>query len=117
MIIGHKRDVHLMESLPNEVSEGILNLVSMLDNRYGDKRNLDVDDGGYALILESKEDLPSLKEIEIDIYDEVFEYVKRVPCDDSEDWVNALVLFNNEFGVSIYMPVSLASKKMVKEME
>lgn len=115
--IGHVREVELLEKMPLEVQETVLGILEILDSEYGGDRDIAHDNGGYVLILEAKEDLKEVKEkVNIDCYDAIAEYVDKVVCSDGQEYINALILCNSDYGISLIMPMEIATKNLVNQM-
>ncbi|SHJ92919.1 hypothetical protein [Paramaledivibacter caminithermalis] len=109
------REVENLKDLPLEVIKVIKSITNILDREYGDNRAPN-DDGGYVVVIESKEDFKKLKEIYIDIDDLIPEYVDKITCSKGEVWTNTLVLMNNDFGISIFCNVEIAPKVILDEI-
>lgn len=102
--IAHVKEIKGFD-LPREVVEIILDAVKILDDSYGEDRDVDGDDGGYALIIESKEDLDKLKDIQIDIKTSIAEYTDPILCSDGAVYTSTLVLRSSDFGIVVVMPI------------
>jgi hypothetical protein len=63
----------------------------------------DPDEHGYILLIQSKNDLNELEELNIDLSDSIFESIELVNLADKEIY-NLFVLCNNEFGYGIIIP-------------
>ncbi|QIB27928.1 hypothetical protein [Caloranaerobacter azorensis] len=115
--IGYEREVKNIKDLPKEVLEVVRGIVATLDTYYGENRDLDSEDGGYVLIIQSEEDIEKLEEFDIYIDEEIYpEYVDRIKVEEGEDWINALILCNNEFGISLIIPISIAPEILLDEI-
>ena len=105
--IAHVREVEAFRGLPSEVVDVIRDAVTILDIEYGEHRDVDHGDGGYVLIIESKDELERLKDIHIDVKTAIPEYVDRIKCNDGQVFASTLVLLSNDFGVIVVMPLGL----------
>jgi len=76
--IAHVREVETLEGLPSEVVDVIRDAVNILNTEYGENRDGDRGDGGYVMILESKDELERLKDIHIEVKTAMPEYVDRI---------------------------------------
>lgn len=63
--IAHVEETKSLK-LPQEVVEVIKDIAMVLDNEYGEDRDVDHGDGGYILVVESKDEFKKLKDIYID---------------------------------------------------
>lgn len=98
--------------LPRGTYPTVHQIVAVLDKEYGADRNIDKEDGGFVLVAETVADLEqaltaypvlgALKPEQVNI------------CNGG--YINALFLCNNEFGINLLMPRSLAPKKITDEI-
>ncbi len=102
--------------LPNEVIKVIKDVATILDNEYGVDRDVDGGDGGYILVIESQEELEQLKDIYIDIDTVIAEYVDEIEIEGRENWTNSLILCNNDFGVTLIMPLIITPDNLKNEI-
>lgn len=115
--IAHVREVQMAKDYPKEVVKVIQEIATILDNEYGENRDVDGGDGGYILIIKEKEELEKLKDIYIDMDDIIPEYVDKIAVVDGEDYTNSLIIMNNDFAVSLIMPLRITPALLKKEME
>jgi len=97
--------VHVKETeplkLPQEVVEVIKDIAVVLDNEYGEDRDVDSGDGGYVLVIESKDEFEKSKDIYIDMEDIIVEYAYLIKVTDGQDYTNSLIILNNDFAISL----------------
>ena len=93
--------------LPQEIVDVIEDAVTTLDDAYGHDRDVNNGDGGYVLIIESKEELDKLNDLYIDVKTAIPEYTDRIQCNDGSIFTSTLVLLSDDFGVVIVMPLGL----------
>lgn len=122
--IGHAREVDDLEHLPQEVINAVQNIAAALDHHYGKNRDIDEDMGGYILIITEEEALYELRKNSLNLWESIPEYVDRIPIqgekegeEQGEDWSNTLILCNNDFGISILMPMRITPKHLIEEIE
>lgn len=103
-----QNDLQQAYDLPQEVQETIAYIVKMLDINYGTERDSD-SDGGYVVLLENTDDMALLEEeLGIDLEsDATPEYVETIPTSTGKTFTNTLILFNNECGITILMPLEI----------
>jgi hypothetical protein len=101
--------------VPVEVYREALRIVTVLDEVYGDDRDVDKDDGGIVLIVQNIQDLALINQTYMEMSEGTHEAVELVKCE-GEPYVNAFYLSNNEFGVNILMPVSIAPPLLLQEL-
>ena len=73
--IGTKKDLNKISHLPMNVQNAICEDVEILDNFYGENRNIDVDMGGFVVVCDKEE------KIDIVNFDKDFdtpEYVQEI---------------------------------------
>ena len=110
--ILHKPDlVYLPRDTPLEVKAIITELINTLDSEYGADRKL-TDDGGYVLYLTKNDNIEeALKEIDIDLGKNAPEYMDIIG-----EYISVLFLFNNEYGVNVFMPKKVAPQSWLDEI-
>lgn len=102
-----------IKEMSQEVQATIFKIVTTLDSEYGANRNKYEDDGGYVIVIERKEDFQELKsENDIDCDDIVPEYVDKITCSGGEIYTNSLILCNNDFGISLIIPMELTPQNL-----
>lgn len=114
--IAHKREVTTIPNLPTEVAAIAVEIATILDENYGDTRNVEHDLGGYILIAESLEDVETIKEI-IDFQYTSPEYVDLISCENDDSYTNSLMLLSSDYSISLIIPLSLTPKELLKYME
>lgn len=55
--VGTKKDLYKIAHLPINVRKSITDDVMILDENYGENRNIDTDMGGFVVICDSDEEL------------------------------------------------------------
>lgn len=103
------------EKLPEEIYQRAFNIVSMLDNVYGEERDVDKADGGCIFIVENGDDLDYFSKHYINPDGEQHEVVRRIKSKSGRDYLDLFFLCNNEYGINLFIPVSLASSKLLKK--
>jgi hypothetical protein len=101
---------------PAEVYREALRIVTVLDGVYGADRDVDGGDGGFVLIAQNIQDLALINQTYMRMDEGTHEAVGLVKCED-EPYVNVLYLSNNEFGVNILMPVSIAPRTLLDDLK
>ncbi len=104
--IAHAKEVAGL-SLAKEIIDVALAAVKILDDEYGENRNVDYGDGGYVLVIEEKDEFEMLKAIHIDVEEIVPEYVDIIECDDGRIFVSSLLLLGSDFGIVLIIPLSM----------
>ena len=92
----------------NEVYQEALRIVKMLDENFGDDRDIDQDDGGIVLVIENAEDLSDFSKNYVELESPLREYIELVYAE-KEPYLNVFFLYNEyEFGITLLIPKSIA---------
>ena len=59
--IVNRKELRSLKNYPREVRAIILEVISILNENYGTDRKVDIDLGGYVLIVENLEEIKTLK--------------------------------------------------------
>ena len=106
----------LLGKISEEVYSSSLNIVTMLDERFGEDRDIDEDDGGIVLVAENKEDLEYFEKQYVELDSSLLEYVDLVKTQE-EPYLNAFFLYNEyEYGITLFMPVSIAPEVLLRNV-
>lgn len=112
--------VHLNDSytcqavinLPLTVQHMITEVLTILDDAYGVDRSMKKDLGGYVVILESAEDMDSLKKnINVDLNTAAFEYIDSV-----SGYLGCLLLLGTDYHLYFVMKQVLAPPNILKQI-
>ena len=55
--IGTKKDLNKISHLPKHIKNAISEDIKILDDNYGEERNIDVDMGGFVVVCEKNESI------------------------------------------------------------
>lgn len=114
--IAHKIEVDILKDLPVEVISKALEIATILDESYGENRNIEKDLGGYILIAEDKEDIVSINKL-IDFGYTLPEYVDMISCSNGKKYTSALMLLSSDFSISLIVPFGLLPEKLLLHLE
>lgn len=98
--------------LPQQAIGEILRGVAVLESEFGEERNY-FESGGYSLIADTEEDLSKAREI----FDDRLHYCEWATKIGDTGFCSALYLLSNECSVMLYIPISLANKDILENME
>lgn len=101
------------KAVPSAIHTELLALVMRLDAEYGADRD-PLDEGGYAIVITDADDLVALRSI-IDIDRHPCEWAHRTGKDGS--FCYALYLLNDDFSITVYMPVDIAPNTILQDLE
>ncbi len=90
----------LKVDLPQSVKEECLRIVEILDENYGEDRDVEVDLGGFVVLVESKQDFEELKENNLDVLSEVAENVSTIYLENAK-YFSVLYLLSSDFAINI----------------
>lgn len=111
--VSYLREQEKLKFLPKEVQETIQGILQILDTEYGADRNKYEDDGGYVIVVERKEDLEEIKgRTYIDCDSVIAEYVDKIVCSDGEIYTNSLMLCNNDYAISLIIPMEITPQNL-----
>lgn len=108
--------VGLRDKIPKEVYFCALRLATILDGFYGEERNIDSDDGGILVFLETMADVEEFCRIHMRMDGNNHEAVEWVHCE-AGNYLNVFYLCNNEFGINVFLPVGIAPKNLLDEVD
>ena len=96
--------------LPQRVIDEVLRGLAVLSAEYGETRN---ESGGYSLVADTKEDLYWVRKV-FDDRQHSCEWATKLG---DSGFCSALYLLSNEFSVMLYIPIALANKDILENME
>lgn len=102
--------------IPKELYQTALKIVKTIDEHYGASRDIDNSDGGYLLILENVQDIEQAVKWHIRLDGGNHEHINLVKCAGG-DYINALYVLNNEYGVNVFLPKEIALKILLDDLE
>ncbi|MBK5241681.1 hypothetical protein [Clostridium sp.] len=115
--ISYLKEKEILKGLPWEVQENIKGILQILDREYGENRNKYEDNGGYVLVIEKEEDFKKIKrKVYIDCNHIIPEYVDRVICSNCEDYTSCLIICNNDYVISLIIPMKLTPQNLINYM-
>lgn len=94
-----KKQLGDLSDYPIEVIQSISEIVDILNENYGEKRNVDKDLGGYILVVESIEDVEELKNGMLK--DILPEYTDEIICSEGVNYISSLFLLSSDFSVVV----------------
>lgn len=107
-IIGNYDDLFKAQSdIPQDVFIKIFEDINLMDAIYGKHRNY-LSAGGYSLVAQTKQDLLTVLKI-FDYRAHSFEWVEKI----TDNYVSVIYVFNNDFSVKLYLPISVCPKDYI----
>ena len=93
-----KDDLNLLSEYPKEVVENVDNVITILDESYGDNRK-STDDGGYVCVIEDIEEVEYLK---VNVLKELVEEFNDVIYEDNVDkYSSTLYLLSSDYSITV----------------
>ena len=110
--IFHIHEIPTIVGIPKEVVAVAKNIITALDNVYGADRQPN-EDGGIVVILESHDNISILSELGLNVETICPECSDVIKTSGGIDFVNILVLCNNEYSISILCEKRQASVNLL----
>lgn len=93
-----KGDLNLLSEYPKEVIENVDNVITILDESYGDNRK-STDDGGYVCVIEDIEEVEYLK---VNVLKGLVEEFSDVIYKDNVDkYSSTLYLLSSDYSITV----------------
>ena len=93
-----KYDLSLLSEYPKEVVENVDNVITILDESYGDNRK-STDDGGYVCVIEDIEEVEYLK---VNVLKGLVEEFSDVIYKDNVDkYSSTLYLLSSDYSITV----------------
>ena len=94
-----KKQLEELSDYPVEVIKSISETIDILNENYGENRDVDKDLGGYVLVVESVEDV---KELKNGILKDILpEYIDEIICSEGVNYTSSLFLLSSDFSVVV----------------
>ena len=94
-----KKQLEELSDYHIEVIKSISETIEILNENYGENRDVDKDLGGYVLIAESIEDV---KELKNGMLKEILpEYTDEIKCSEGVNYTSSLFLISSDFSVVV----------------
>ena len=88
-----------VNNIPSEVIESIKVTIDILNENYGEDRDVEADLGGYIVIVENIVDIKILKQDKLQGL--VPEYTDIVECSEGVDWTSSLFLLSSDYAIVV----------------
>jgi hypothetical protein len=114
--VGTVKELAQFEKMMNrDLYREAMRIVKILDEAYGEGRDVDNADGGFVLVAENIQDVQSISQRYMKLDGNSHEVVDVLKCE-SGIYINAFFLHNNEFGVNILMPLEIAPSALLRDL-
>ena len=88
-----------LNNIPSEVIESIKATIDILNENYGENRDIEAELGGYVVIVENIVDMDILKQDKLQGL--VPEYTDIVECSEGVDWTSSLFLLSSDYAIVV----------------
>ena len=89
-----------------EVIKSISETIEILNENYGENRNVDKDLGGYVLVVENIEEV---KELKNGILKDILpEYTDEIICSEGVNYTSSLFLLSSDFSIVVIVNEELS---------
>lgn len=107
--VGTLRELSTLDlPLPKYVIARVAECLSILDDAYGANRDYSKQ-GGFVVIAEDYDDMLSVKEL-VDYENQPYEWIDKI-----SDYIIALYLLADDFGIVVAMPAKIAPNTILQE--
>ena len=86
-------------NIPSEVIQSIKVTIGILNENYGANRDIEVDLGGYVLIIENIVDIEILKQDKLQGL--IPEYIDIIECSEGVNWTSSLFLLSSDVAIVV----------------
>ena len=90
-----KKQLEELSDYSGAVIKSIYETIDILNENYGENRDVDKDLGGYVLVVESLEDIKELKNGMLK--DLLPEYTDKIICSEGVNYTSSLFLLSSDF--------------------
>lgn len=109
--ISQVHELNQVSGIPAEVIEKARDILTNINREYSN-HDLENSDGGYV-VLYSGGDLSEFSKINLDIKNLIPEHTTIIKCQNDVDYINSLILCNNDFTISICMRADVAPENLL----
>ena len=97
--IFSKEQLRKVINYPEEVIDSIYEIIEILDDNYGQNRNIYNDLGGYVLVAENIVDIEIFKQEKLKGL--VPEYTDIIECSEEVNWTFSLFLLSSDYAITV----------------
>ena len=100
-ILKQSQENQLLEvnNIPSEVIDSIKVTIDILNENYGDDRDIESDLGGYVIIAENIVDIEILKQEKLQSL--IPEYTDVIECSGGVNWTSSLFLLSSDYAIVV----------------
>lgn len=97
--VFNKKQLKELNNYSIEVIKSISETIDILNENYGENRNVDKDLGGYVLVVENIEEVKELRNGMLK--DILPEYTDEIKCSEGVNYTSSLLLLYSDFSVVV----------------
>ena len=97
--IYKKNQLLEVNNIPSEVIESIKATIDILNENYGADRNIEIDLGGYVVIVENIVDIEILKQDKLKGL--IPEYTDIIESGEGVNWTSSLFLLSSDYAIVV----------------
>ena len=97
--IYKKNQLLEVNNIPSEVIESIKVTIDILNENYGEDRDVEADLGGYIVIVENIVDIKIMKQDKLQGL--IPEYTDIIECSEGVNWTSSLFLLSSDFAIVV----------------
>ena len=97
--IYNKVELKSINNLSVEVIESIRETIAILNESYGEERDIEINLGGYVVIAENIVDIEVLKKDKLQGL--IPEYTDIIECSEGVNWTSSLFLLSSDFSIVV----------------
>ena len=88
-----------VNNIPSEVIKSIKVTIDILNENYGEDRDVEADLGGYIVIVENIVDIKIMKQDKLQGL--IPEYTDIIECSEGVNWTSSLFLLSSDFAIVV----------------
>ena len=88
-----------VNNIPTEVIERMKVIIDILNENYGEYRDIEADLGGYVVIAENIVDIEILKQDKLQRL--IPEYTDIIECSEGVNWTSSLFLLSSDYAIVV----------------
>ena len=88
-----------VNNIPSEVIESLKVTIDILNENYGEDRDVEADLGGYIVIVENIVDIKIMKQDKLQGL--IPEYTDIIECSEGVNWTSSLFLLSSDFAIVV----------------
>ncbi len=114
--IGTKKDYKMLSGLPPSVIEKITETVDILNQYYGENRDIYKNLGGYVVLVEAEQDLWELEEIlHEDMNNIISEFTDIIYWNGKPVYTSSQIQLSSDYAIVLLIPYRITPNSLLKQ--